>query len=46
MDLKQAPKTVDCDSNAGIVIVDEISDDPLSILPKNTAHARIAYCER
>ena len=46
MDLKQAPKTVDCDSNAGIVIVDEIADDPLSILPKNTAHARIAYCER
>ena len=40
---KPAPKQVACGSNASVVVMDEISDESLSILPKAAAHAKIGY---
>ena len=43
MERKQAPKNVSSGSNASIVVMDEISGQSLSIMPKTIAHASITY---
>lgn len=41
-----APQNMAGGSNAGIVMIDEITSESFSILPKAVAHAKVGYAER
>lgn len=43
MDLKPAPENLSGSSNASIVVMDENTDQPLSILPRNPVRASVTY---